>query len=304
MRITVAIGIGLLSFVLSGRSETTHLRIATYNARNYLEVDRWVDGKYRRNYPKPEKAKTALRKVLLEVKPDILILQEMGPEPFLMELQRDLRKEGLALPHTFLARGSDEERHVALLSRLEPVALRSHQDLQFDYFGEMIPVKRGILEAVFRHGQWSWKVYGMHLKSKWSDVADDPLSAQRRRSEALEIRKRVMQQHKEDQLPYILAGDMNDARGNPPIRLLQDRGKTPVATIVECRDSRGEVWTYFYAKEETYSRVDYLFLSPDFPAMVKHGHGHIFDGAGSPEASDHRLVWMDLAFGKPTEKDD
>ncbi len=277
--------------------------MATYNLRNYLEVDRWVDGSYRPNYPKPEVEKTALRKVLLEVRPDILILQEMGPEPFLMELQRDLRMEGLELPHAYLARGSDEERHVALLSQVKPVALRTHEDLEFNYFGEMIPVKRGILEAVFQHGLWSWKVYGLHLKSRWTDVADDPLSAQRRRSETLAIRKRVMQRHEEDQLPYILAGDLNDVRSNSPVRLLQNRGKTQVASMVECWDSREEVWTYFYAKEETYSRVDYVFLSPDFPAQVKDGHGHIFDAAGSLDGSDHRLVWMDLEFGRYTVTD-
>ena len=173
--------------------------------RNYLETDRWVDGSYRPNYPKPEKEKTALRKVLLEVRPDILILQEMGPEPFLLELQRDLKEEGLAFPHAYLAHASDKERHVALLSRLKPVALQTHQDLKFDYFGEIIPVKRGILEAVFQHGFLTWKVYGVHLKSRWTNVADDPLSARRRRSEALEIRKRIMELHEEDRLPYILA---------------------------------------------------------------------------------------------------
>ena len=285
------------------RAETTRLRIATYNLRNYLEVDRWVDGSYRPHYPKPEMEKTALRKALIEVGPDILIVQEMGPEPFLLELQRDLRREGLALPHAYLARGSDKERHVALLSKLKPVALETHEDLGFDYFGEIIPVKRGILEAVFQHGKWRWKVYGLHLKSRWTDVEDDPLSARRRRSEVLAIRKRVMQRHEEDGVPYILAGDFNDVRSNSPIRLLQNRGKTQVANMVECWDSRGEVWTYFYAKEETYSRVDYIFLSPDFPAVVEYNHGHVFDAAGSMDGSDHRLVWVDLELGRSAGKD-
>ncbi len=291
-------GIGLLAFVLFVRAETTHLRIATYNLRNYLEVNRWVDGSYRPNYPKPEMEKTALRKALIEVGPDILILQEMGPEPFLLELQRDLRREGLVLPHAYLARGSDKERHLALLSKFKPVSLRTHENVEFEYFGETIPVKRGILEAVFQHGMWRWKVYGLHLKSRWTEVADDPLSAQRRRSEALAVRKRIMQRHREDRVPYILAGDFNDVRSNSPIRLLQNRGKTQVAKLVECLDSRGEVWTYFYAKEETYSRVDYILMSPDFPALVKNGHGHIFDGAGSLGGSDHRLVWLDLELGR------
>ena len=278
-------------------------RIATYNLQNYLEVNRWVNGAYRKDFPKPESEKVALRQVLLEVRPDVLIMQEMGLDPFLFEFQRDLKKEGLDLPHAYLARGSDKERHVALLSRLKPVYLHTHDDLEFDYYGEKIPVKRGMLEAIFQHEEWTWKVYGLHLKSKWTDVKEDLKSARRRRSEVLEVRKRILQRQQEDQLPYILAGDLNDSRSNSPIRLLQNRGKTQIACMVECFDSRGEVWTYFYKKEETYSRADYLLLSPDFPALAENEQGHIFDGSRSLDGSDHRLAWVDLEFGRSTVKD-
>ena len=67
------------------------VRVATYNVRNYLEVNRWVDGKYRKHFPKPEAKKEAVRKVLLEVRPDILVIQEMGVGPYLSELQADFK---------------------------------------------------------------------------------------------------------------------------------------------------------------------------------------------------------------------
>ena len=72
------------------------LRVATYNVRNYLMTDRLVPGKlgdkliWRKNYPKPEIEKTALRRIIAKVDPDILALQEMGGAPYLKELQRDL----------------------------------------------------------------------------------------------------------------------------------------------------------------------------------------------------------------------
>jgi hypothetical protein len=93
------------------------VRVATYNVRNYLEVNRWADGRYRPNFPKPEEEKQALRAVILSVRPDILVIQEMGTGPYLEELQADLKEEGLDLPFAYVAEGADEDRHVALLSR-------------------------------------------------------------------------------------------------------------------------------------------------------------------------------------------
>jgi hypothetical protein len=44
----------LVYFLLVGAAFAESLRVATYNVRNYLEVDRWVDGRYRPQFPKPE----------------------------------------------------------------------------------------------------------------------------------------------------------------------------------------------------------------------------------------------------------
>lgn len=274
------------------------LRIATYNVRNYLETNRWIDGRYRGIYPKPEDEKEALRSVLLQVRPDVLILQEMGPEAYLLELQSDLRAEGLEFPHRYLAEAADPDRHVALLSRLEPVELRTHDDLHFVYMEEEIPVKRGLMEAVFKNNGLHWKVYGLHLKSKWSDYDADPGSDQRRRSEALAVRRRIIELKERDGLPFIVGGDFNDTKGTAPVRLLQKRGKTEVVRLLDAFDSREERWTHYYSKEDEYRRVDYLFISPKFPAAVKNDRGHIHDGPDALLASDHRLVWIDLVWEK------
>jgi endonuclease/exonuclease/phosphatase family metal-dependent hydrolase len=271
--------------------------VATYNVRNYLEVNRWVDGKYRSEFPKPEIEKQAMRKLLLEVRPDVLVLQEMGVGPYLSELQSDLREEGLDLPFKYVAVGSDDDRHVALLSRLEPVEISTHTDLLFDYIDETLPVKRGMMEVVFQTQGLKWKVFGLHLKSKWSDFEEDPTSDDRRRSEALACRKRILELQQSDGLPFLILGDLNDSKLTPPVRLLQSRGKSEVATAVDAFDSRGERWTYYYSNEETYSRIDYILKSPDFPAGLKGGQGWIYDGPAALEASDHRLVWVDLDWG-------
>ena len=70
------------------------LTVLTWNVENYVAEDRMVEGEYRTEYPKPEAAKAALRAALRALSPDVLALQEMGPEPYLAELQRDLAAEG------------------------------------------------------------------------------------------------------------------------------------------------------------------------------------------------------------------
>ena len=293
----ILVSVALILLASAGHSLAgDSVRIATYNVRNYLSVDRWLEGAYRRNFPKPEIEKRALRAVLLDVRPDVLVLQEMGPKAYLAELQADLKADGLDFPFSYVAQGSDEERHVALLSRLRPSKTYTHADLEFDYRGERIPVKRGLLEVTFERGDLGWRVYGLHLKSKWSDFEEDPSSDSRRRSEALACRKRILEMHQSDALPFLIVGDLNDSKASPPLRLIQNRGKTEVAHAVDCLDSRGHRWTHYYSKEDEYRRVDYILKSPDFPAKIPGDRGHIYDGPGALEASDHRLVWVDLEW--------
>ena len=83
------------------------IRVATLNLDNYLLANRRVEGRYRPDYPKPEDNKKALREIILATDADILAVQEIGVEVFLLELQRDLRLEGLDYPHTALMVGDD-----------------------------------------------------------------------------------------------------------------------------------------------------------------------------------------------------
>ena len=289
-----SLGLILLITGVFGFLHAEVLRVATYNVQNYLEVDRWLDGRYRPSFPKPEEEKTALRNIIIEVQPDVLVLQEMGTGPYLGELQADLRSEGLDLPYRYVVEGSDEERHVALLSRIEPTEVLAHSDLEFEYFDEMIPVKRGMLEAVFQTNGLKWKIYGLHLKSKWTDYKEDPLSNDRRRSESLACRKRILDRQKLDGMPFLVLGDLNDTKSTAPVRLLQFRGEEEVAAALEAFDSRGDRWTHYYSKEDSYTRIDYILRSPDFPAEVVGGRAHVYEGPDALIASDHRLVWVDL----------
>jgi exonuclease III len=67
-----------------------------------------------------------------------------------------------------------------------------------------------------------------------------------------------------------------------------------VAALVPAADSRGETWTYHYAREESYSHFDHLLVSESLRAAVKGGRARIFDGPGMAEGSDHRPVVVTL----------
>ena len=97
------------------RAET--LTIATYNIENYGPADRVTEAGYRKDYPKPEPEKRALRAVIRALDADVLVLQEMGGQPYLDELRHDLKQAGLDYPYAALAVAADADRHVALLSR-------------------------------------------------------------------------------------------------------------------------------------------------------------------------------------------
>ena len=117
------------------------LRVATYNLRNYLITDRVTESGWRPNYPKPEVEKAAIRKAIIEVDPDVILLQELGPEAFVKELQADLALEGLDYTFAYVGEGNDPVRHLGVLSKREPLEVILHRDLDFKYFDERLPVR-------------------------------------------------------------------------------------------------------------------------------------------------------------------
>ena len=140
--------LGLLLFSLFGWSAIVHaetLTIATYNIENYGPANRMTEAGYRQDYPKPEPEKHALRAVIRGLGADVLVVQEMGGQPHLEELRRDLKTEGCDYPFAEVAFAADEARRIAVLSKRPLVNVTTHTDLRFKYFGAMETVKRGLL---------------------------------------------------------------------------------------------------------------------------------------------------------------
>lgn len=280
---------------LVGRAET--LTIATYNVENYGPANRLTEAGYRKDYPKPEAEKRALRTVIRALGADILVVQEMGDRPYLDELRRDLKSEGCDYVFAELAMAADADRHLAVLSKRPLKAVTTHRDLQFTYLGGKETVKRGLLEATVATAAGDLTIFAVHLKSRFTDREDDPMSAVRRAGEATAIRDRVLKRFPEPGAArFVVLGDCNDSRTSRALAFLQKRGKMQVATLLPAADSRGDVWTHVFRREETYSRVDQILVSPGLLGAVNGAAARIFDGDGVREASDHRPVYVVLSL--------
>ncbi len=297
----VMIGAGLILLFSAARAET--LTIATYNVENYGPANRMTEAGYRQEYPKPEAEKRALRAVIKGLKADVLVLQEMGGQPYLDELRRDLKAEGTDYPFAVLMNGADADRHVALLSKRPFKSVVPQADLEFVYFSGKERVKRGLLEVTIGTVADDLTIFGVHLKSRFTDRPDDPMSAQRRIGEAVAVRDRVLERVADPaRVRFLILGDCNDTKDSKAVQRLMRRGKTQVAELLAAADLRGESWTHAYRKEDSYSRVDHILVSPALRTAVQDGVAHIYDGPGVKEASDHRpvAVTLELAGRQPS----
>lgn len=271
------------------------LVVATYNIENYVATNRLIPDGYRQEYPKPEAAKAALRRVIGELQADVLVLQEMGPRPYLEELQRDLASDGISYPVAVLLEGPDPDRHVAVLSRLPLAEVRQHRELDFKYIDGREVVKRGLLEAKLATANGPVTLWALHLKSRYTDREDDPASARRRAGEAMAIREFILDLHPDpEEAQFVILGDFNDTKRSAALRYLTRKGSKRIAELLPATDSRGEAWTHHYRREDAYTRVDHILVSPGLLRAVKEHRVRIHDGPGVKAASDHRPVVLTL----------
>ncbi len=74
----------------------------------------------------------------------------------------------------------------------------------------------------------------------------------------------------------LILGDFNDTKDSNPVKKIIEREKSQIdrhttppsaATMARRRNQpyfepRDVAWTYFYGKDDTYERIDYILLSP------------------------------------------
>ena len=287
---------GILAIAAPLHAES--LRVATYNLENYNLSNRRVEGRGEPAYPKPEKEKAALRRILHATNADLVALQEIGGADYVRELQRDLAREGRPYPHAAILAGPDAQRQLAVISRKPFRQIHPHARLPIRYQDKANEISRGLLAVTLNTSAGELTLYTLHLKSRITVDSADPGATARRLAEAEAIRAILHAAHAREAATalVILMGDFNDGPQSATLRQFTHARRQPAFQILPARDSRGETWTYRNLRHEYYTRSDYILHSPALAPYLR-PPARIADIPDAHTASDHRLVCADMDFG-------
>jgi endonuclease/exonuclease/phosphatase family metal-dependent hydrolase len=272
--------------------------LASYNLEGYLDA---ATGS------RPAKAEAARRKVhesMLAVGADVVALQEVGSVSALLSLREALKRGGLDYPHWELVSGYDTNIFVAVLSRFPFTGRQPHTNEGFLLYGRRFRVSRGFAEVEVRVSErYRFTLITAHLKSRRESASAD--QAELREQEALRLRRIVdarLQARPEVNLAVL--GDLNDHPDSAPLRILLARGKRNALVDTRPaegddgnsfetdsrRDSRRVTWTHFYAKEDVYSRIDYILVSRGMAREWDPGGSYVLRTPDWGVGSDHRPI--------------
>ena len=262
------------------------VRVCTWNVRNYSVAGRRINGKYVQS-PKPEAEKKALRKMLLKINADVLLLEEMGDIAFLSELRDDLSKDGLR--YDFIATTRyDSPSRLAIMSRIRPLKFVDCCDIKFEFKGDNRFSPRGTLGAKFSVEGVEWYAFAVHLKSAQGARKSDEKFIPFRFAELRAIDRRIAEEIGGCK-NVLLAGDFNQ---EPSAALLRNL-KNLRLRLVGQSDAKGLPFTYYWAKKDVFFKYDYFLASENIEPRIK-SQAAVLDVEG--DASDHRPVYIDLNF--------
>ncbi|MBK1853861.1 endonuclease/exonuclease/phosphatase family protein [Verrucomicrobiaceae bacterium 5K15] len=266
-----------------------NVRFLAYNLRNYLTMIRYIDGKANRR-GKPEEEISAVLKVIVNGKPDILGLCEIGSKKDLSDLQQRLAKLGLDLPHAHLVQGADTVRSLAILSKYPIVATAKPKVDSYTLSGNPFQISRGVLDASIHLPNKTVRFIGAHLKSKRPiKEADEEMM---RRNEAAIVRKHIDTILTDDPKAMLMVyGDLNDTKRTKSVYTIKGRANSRKRLeMIELADSRGELWTHHWKREDIYSRIDFCMSSLALTPFIDQENSKILDPADWETGSDHRAL--------------
>ena len=285
----------LLAAAQGAAAET--FRVATYNVENYL------DQATATRHAKSAEAKAKVRESILALKPDVLALEEMGSTNALLELRGSLKTAGLDLPYWEHVSAADTNIHVAILSRFPITARRSLTNESFLLSGRRFRVERGFGEVdVQVNANYALTVLAAHLKSKravaWADEADLRLEEAKLLREEIDARLTA-----NPEVNLVVLGDFNDGKDSASTKAIIGRGKHKLVDTRPAERNGDDVpspnprqdpariaWTYFYAKEDVYSRIDFILLSPGLAHEWVKEETYVLATPNWGVGSDHRPI--------------
>ena len=274
-------------------------RVAAYNVENYLDKPTET-----RKDTKSEAAKAKVRETILAMKPDVLALEEMGELSALLELRDSLKRAGLDLPHYEHVTGPDASIHVAVLSKFPIVARRQRTNENFLLNGKRFQVGRGFTDVDIKvNDQYQFTLIGAHLKSRRPVPQADESDL---RLEEAKMLRAIVDKHlaAKSDANLVVIGDLNDTYNTKPIKVVIGIGKTKLTDTRPAEQNgdnlphptnpnyspRSETWTHYYGVEDSYSRIDYLLLSPGMAREWKKDQTYIPVIPNWGQGSDHRAL--------------
>ncbi len=263
----------------------TTVKIASYNVENLFdlkydgtEYSEYIpDTVWKWNTTTYRKKLINITKVIKDIDPDIIALEEIESDLALKDLQTMLARQGLHLRYRAIADKKNTSVRVALLSKF-PLQKRELAVSQSRTYRNILEVKV-ILEDKPLY------IFTNHWKSK-----SGPES--KRIQYAKTLKKRL------DQLPqgsdYILAGDFN-ADYQEHMRFVKNRkhndtnGITGINHILKTIDAEGELYT-----KKSLSPEGNYNLWMELPSADRWTHTY----RGKNEALDHIIISPSLADSK------
>lgn len=272
------------------RESPEFVTLVAYNLKNYLAMERRVNGEIVPVAPKPPGEVSAVIEGLTAIGPDILGVSEIGDESFLRDLQSRLAESGISLPYSELVTDAGGwNRNIAVLSRFPITKRNSRADYTYELAGTKHVFQRGVLDVMIEvSASYHLRYIGLHLKSK-REVPEGNQALMRLHEARLarEHIDRILTAAPETNL--IVAGDMNELRHEPPLKTLQGTfGQPGYLTALTLADPFGFRWTHHWTYADSYARFDYILYSKGIAKEIDREKSGIHHWENWDRASDHR----------------
>ena len=270
------------------------------NARP-AEVERWAKPEYRA--AKMQEATDTVAKLLKTFEADVLVLQEVGKRADTALLVERLKAIGTDYPHWAVCRSYDTQTRQcnAILSRhplkdvITPLPGREgyfREPDDADTEDDTMVIKG--MRATVEFAGHQILLYNLHLKSERGGHEAD----EQRVAQASIVRRHYLPELNNGKL-IIVAGDLNDRRGQPALRRirgfddiwedLQQTGSTRYFPW----DKRHTRWTYEW--QGFGQQIDHVLISRSFSPVTRSIRARTIDHQNEA-ASDHNPFLVEFEF--------